>query len=162
VLGPRNDAVLPRLVVPNAAKRWLTLTNYDLLFYDDRLIAVKGLTLGRGTLRDMWTEEQTRSVAGAGAGESVRERERRRTEDRVASRTPNAGLESGASDDRIVVEFQDLLGAKLTKHAGIVALRLRLRNGTTLSWFWMSNSFACRYAKAAPVLRDVLGSLLRQ
>ena len=43
----RDDAVRPRLVVPNAAKRWLTLTNYNLFVYDDRLVAVKGLSLGR-------------------------------------------------------------------------------------------------------------------
>jgi len=67
------------------------------------------------------------------------------------------------ASDRVVIRFDDVSRATLKKRAGIiVALRLSLKDGTRLSWFWMNSSLARPYGEAAPVLRRVLGSVLHQ
>ena len=172
---PESQEVLerPRLVVPNTADRWFTLANYDLFLFDGRLVALKGLTM-RGAMRDPVKEAVTEARKrrkdrrnGDAVGEQSREnawqRARTRTEKRVAATHASAAsLNSSESSDRIVIQLADVSSAKLSKRGGIVVLRLQLKDGTQRSWRWMNSSQARVYAEAAPVLRDVLGSLLRQ
>lgn len=157
----RDELPAPRLVIPNAARRWLTTTNYDLLVYSDRLVAVKGLTL-RGGMQDDRRDRHVRAVLGVPDSRSVGERQRARTEQRVAALMTNGELGSAESSDQILVQLSDMSRAKLSKRVGIVSLRLWLKDGSKLSWRWMNHSLAKPYADAAPVLRDVLGNLLRR
>ena len=157
----RHELPPPRLVIPNAARRWFTTRNYDLLVYSDRLVAVKGLTL-RGGMQDERRDVQVRAVLGVPDSKSVWERQRARSEQRVAALITNGELGSAESSDQILVPLSDVASAKLGKRVGVVSLRLWLKDGSKLSWRWMNHSLAKPYADAAPVLRDVLGNLLRR
>jgi hypothetical protein len=159
VPGTPNDADIPRLVIPNVSQRsLLTATNFDLFFFDDRLVARKGLTLQSGA-RDALEHRRTHGTS-LDPIDSWR-RQRSRDNERTAEAASDGALDSsGVSDERIVVRFGDIASARLSKRLGIVTLRLRLTDGTQRPWFWMNNSMAKRYADAEPVIRDLLGSLL--
>jgi hypothetical protein len=160
VTEPPVDEAGPRLTIPNASRRWLTTVNYDLLVFDDRLVALKGLTL-KGGAAQARTDQRVRRALGAPAEESSWARQRARDEERVAAAAVDAAVASSDRPDRIVVRFDDVRQARLTKRFGIVALRLTLEDGSSHRWMWMNNSMARRYAETAPVLRAVLGSRLR-
>ena len=138
----------------NTADRLLlTTTNYDLLFYGDRLVAVKGLSLGAG-LASAATDPRE--------GSSAEWLESKNTE-RVRAATAAEGSTTPAesSGDRFVVRFDEISRATLTKRFGVVKLRLELSDGRKLVWRWMNSSLATRYDDAAPALRQLLGSVLR-
>src|SRR5881409_2609575 len=73
-MGRATGEAGPRLVLPNVAERWLTTVNYDLLIFDDRLVAVRGLTL-RGGLADGRTARETRRALGVAAEGTAWERQ---------------------------------------------------------------------------------------
>ena len=163
----REDLEVPRLVVPYVANGFKTPANYDLFLFDDRLVALKAPAAMRDAVKDERNrkkDEQNRNAVGEQKRENAGQRQRTQTEQRVAAtRASAASLKSSESSDRIVIQLADVLSAKLSKRAwGVVVLRLQLTDGTKRSWRWMNNSQARRYTEAAPVLRDVLGSLLRE
>lgn len=158
---------MPRLVVPYVADGFKTLANHDLFLFDDRLVALKTPGALRDAVQDERNrkkDERKRNAVGEQNRENAGQRQRTQTEQRVAAtRASAASLKSTESSDRVVIQLADVLSAKLSKRAwGVVVLRLQLTDGTKRSWRWMNNSQACRYTEAAPVLRDVLGSLLRE
>ena len=114
----------------------------------------------RGGLQDDRRDRRVRAVLGLPDSMSVAERLRARDEQRVADLMQTTELDSAESSARILVRFSDVASAKLSKRLVVVSLRLRLKDGSRLSWRWMNNSLAKPYADAAPVLREVLGSLL--
>jgi hypothetical protein len=170
----REDLETPRLVVPYVADGFKTLANHDLFLFDDRLVALKVPGAMRDAVKDERTrkndernrkkDERKRNAVGEPNRGNAGQRQRTQTEQRLAAtRASAASLKSSESSDRIVIQLADVLSAKLSKRAwGVVVLRLQLTDGTKRSWRWMNNSQARRYTEAAPVLRDVFGSLLRE
>jgi hypothetical protein len=163
----REDLEMPRLVVPYVANGLWTLANYDLFLFDDRLVALKAPGAVRDAVkgeRDRKKDERNRNAVGEQNRENAGQRQWTQTEQRVAAaRASAASLKSSESSDRSVIQLADVLSAKLSKRVwGVVVLRLQLTDGTKREWRWMNSSQARRYTEAAPVLRDVLGSLLRE
>src|SRR3954453_19879195 len=96
----------PRLIIRNAARRWLTLKNFDLLFYDDRLIAAEGVTFI--------------SALGTGSSPNPRQAREAADADRVAQLLDVTDQEIlRRARDNLVIRLDEITRARLTARFGI-------------------------------------------
>jgi hypothetical protein len=138
----------PRLAIPNSAARpLLATTNFDLLFYSDRLVAAKGLTLGSGTrtaARDMRSGGVSWAEMGARDASRI---------EQVSALTDHEVL--SLDKDNRVLRFTDVVRARLSSRVGVVKLTLDIDDGQTFTWRWLRMFGSPK--TVAPSLEDLLG-----
>jgi hypothetical protein len=146
----------PLYVVPNTARRWLTVVNHDLLISESRLVSIRSVSP-----RSAYAEFQVdRALQGKVKGTSAaRERihswEERRL--REALELTDAEL-LGRAPDNAIIALAEISAARLTMGRRFCKLGVRLEDGSRQRWIWSS-----RYApveEVEPVLRRLLGERL--
>jgi hypothetical protein len=159
----------PLYIVYNAAKRLATTTNFNLLVYADRIVAVHDFDFRlashglRSSAADAIEDARLKRRLGMPATRGgVRETEaqmRREQAARMAHVRKMAEDELLAqSGDNHIVRLDSIHEARFRKRAGICRLSLLLADGDKQTWRWLS-----RYSPAEdvqPVLRGVFGERL--
>jgi len=142
----------PVFVVVNAAARWLTTINYDLLIYEDKVVVARGIAL-RGSLTEA---RESRAVLGR------RRSSLEMNEERVRSTSERELDELLAVKGNRLIRASDIASATLKRRFGICTLRLKLQTGENLKYKWMNSaSLATDYEQAKMALRELLGARLK-
>jgi hypothetical protein len=145
----------PLYVVFNAARRWMTTTNFDLFIYSDRLVAVRGFTVRSG-LREARVERKTVGKASWAESETRRRRrEAERVADALRLREEDVLAQYPEND---AVRIDSICDARFRRRVGVCWLALSLADGEIVKWMWLSRY--APYEEAEPVLRRVLGERL--
>jgi hypothetical protein len=161
----------PVFAVKNAARRWATTVNYDLLIYDDRILVARGLSY-RDAAPELGSYARETRAAARTRRETGIDVERVRPERPFTPEVHEARVQSVASlsveevlskdaGNRLIWSV-DIAVARLTRWFGICTFRLKLLTGERLKYMWMDSAKrAAAYAPAKEALQSLLGYRLR-
>jgi hypothetical protein len=144
-VGTGNRSKEPLYTIRNTATRWLTLTNYDLLVYEDVLVA---------SVVSYGSHFEAAKIA---AGSSRALTDRGLDDERVAA-AARAGRNETAA--RVVIRADETAAARLSKRMGVVILRLELLHGRDWKFIWLNAERWADYSHARDALERMLGSKL--
>ena|ERR1700720_4178552 len=155
--GPNDPPGPPLLTIYNTAERWLTLKNYDLLFYEHHLLIVLGLNT-RNLRREMRRRREVRQagfhrpLSHVPAGNAER----------------SANIAGTAVSDILTAErgnrlvpLEEVQSAVLSRRLGICRLKLRLTDQTRLRFIWANLSVNANYDHVIETLTDLMPERFR-
>ena len=155
-MGAGSQSAEPLYTIRNTATRWLTLTNYDLLLYEDALVA------SVVTFRSHVEADRRRKRAGERTGVRRTFTDRSLDDERVDAAAATSPDEIAAEDARgAITRSDDVVAARLSKRMGVVTLRLELARSSDRKFMWLDRERWADYSQALAALERMLGSKLR-
>ena len=155
-MGAGSQSAEPLYTIRNTATRWLTLTNYDLLLYENALVA--SVVPFRSNVEAV----RRRKRAGERPGVRRTFTDRSLDDKRVDAAAATSPDEIAAEDARgAIVRSDDVVAARLSKRMGVVTLRLELARSSDRKFMWLDRERWADYSLALAALERMLGSKVR-
>jgi hypothetical protein len=145
---PEGVLGLPVYAIKNTARRWLTMVNYDLLIYDDKIVVARGIS---------WKSVPMEYAQKQSFGLTGRERDEARVH-KVVFSSGEPPRESDASNR--LIPTAAVLGARLVHGSILARLELELSGGERMRFMWLNWSRNADYAEARRALSGLLGAKL--
>ncbi|HWX96191.1 MAG TPA: hypothetical protein VNZ01_04995 [Solirubrobacteraceae bacterium] len=155
--GPTDPLGPPRLTIYNTAERWLTLKNYDLVFYENAVLIVLGLT-ARNLRREMRRRREVRRAGFRRPLSHVPAGNAERSAYIAATPVPATLAEDRGNR---LVPLDEIESAGLSRRLGMCKLKLRLTDETHATFIWANLSVNANYDHVTETLTDLLPERFR-